>query len=68
MSQTMHDHQRRLHDLEAALEAVVWIATSPSAADKPAEFEEAVRKLRARGEKGAPDLLRGEGHRAVYRR
>ena len=68
MAQTLHDHQRRLHDLEAALEAVLWVATSPPTADKRSELAEAVRKLRARGEKGAAELLLGEGHRAVYRR
>ena len=65
MSETLHDHGRRLHDLEVALgvlvRAIAHSGSSPL-------VQEAARLARARGAKGAAELLEDDRVSAAYRR
>ncbi len=66
MSQSMWDHHRRLEDLELAFEALRGVLSlQPS--NQPT-LRIAASQLRARGAKGAADLLVGDRVAAPYRR
>jgi hypothetical protein len=66
MAMTLYDHQQRLDDLEVVLHALVeTVSTHPNGRT---QLGEVVRRLRARGARGAADLLAGEGAAAAYRR
>jgi hypothetical protein len=66
MSQSLWDHHRRLEDLELAFEAlrrVVFVNPGHELA-----LQSAVHTLKARGAKGAAELLVGDRASAPYRR
>lgn len=66
MAMTLYDHQQRLDDLEVAVTALVeTVSTHPNGR---AQLGEVVRRLRARGARGAAELLGGERAGAAYRR
>lgn len=66
MAMTLFDHNQRLHDLEAVLCALVDTASADPA--KREMLKEVDRKLRARGARGAAELLAGDRVSAAYRR
>lgn len=66
MAMTLYDHQQRLDDLEVVVTALVeTVSTHPNGR---ALLGEVVRRLRARGARGAAELLAGERAGAAYRR
>ncbi|MBI1197912.1 MAG: hypothetical protein GC203_08615 [Phenylobacterium sp.] len=66
MAMTMFDHDQRLHDLEAILCALVEeLSLHP---ETRALLAAVGRKLRARGARGAAELLEGNRVLAAYRR
>lgn len=66
MTQSLWDHHRRLEDLELAFEALrSLMAAEPG---KQVAIRNAVRNLKARGAKGAADLLTDDRTFAPYRR
>lgn len=67
MAMSMFDHHLRLRDVETALCALLEVLR-PSRPELSADLDEAIRRLKARGEKGAADLLAGNPTHAAYRR
>jgi hypothetical protein len=67
MAATTWDNHLRLRDLEAALCTLVEVLR-PGRPELAADIDEAVRRLKSRGEQGAAALLEGEPARAAYRR
>jgi hypothetical protein len=61
----LFDHNRRLADLEVALES---LARALVQAGHAPIVEDAIRRARAEGVKGADDLLMGARRAAAYRR
>jgi hypothetical protein len=61
----LFDHHRRLADLEIAL---AGLARALVEAGHAPIVEDAIRKARAEGAKGADELLRGVLNAAAYRR
>ncbi|CAN7638192.1 hypothetical protein LJR219_004996 [Phenylobacterium sp. LjRoot219] len=68
MALSLHDHERRIEDLEIAFDALRRIVIEAGEREKAA-VAEAIRKLRVGGRSGAATLLQGlEGARlAPYR-
>jgi hypothetical protein len=67
MAMSLWDHHLRLRDLEIAV-TVLLEALRRGRPEFGTNVDEAVRKLRSQGEKGAIALLEGEPARAPYRR
>ena len=65
MTANLHDHGRRLVDLEVALTGLVRAFSEAGYADV---VDHAVRKARVEGVRGAEDLLQGARVNAAYRR
>lgn len=66
MSQSLWDHELRLHDLELAVEALCTVLRAE--AETASVLQGAVQTLRSRGHKGAADLLIGARATVPYRR
>lgn len=66
MAMSLFDHHQRLHDLEVVLCALVETCAANPA--NHALLAEARHKLRARGLRGAAELLSGDRVVAAYRR
>lgn len=67
MAMSLHDHQERLNDLEAAF-AQVAQALQDADPTARAAIHASAAKLRAGGADGAAALLLGDRHSAGYRR
>ena len=65
MTANLYDHARRLYDLEVALEAMARTLTGDGQLPL---VQEAARKARAAGVRGAAELLEGQRTLAPYRR
>jgi hypothetical protein len=67
MAISLYDHERRIQDLELALEALRRLLLESGEPRKRA-VSEAARKLRVNGRSGAAALLEGAALAAAYRK
>lgn len=67
MAISLYDHERRIEDLEIALEALRRLVVESGESER-AGVAEAARKLRVNGRRGAAALLEGAALTAAYRK
>jgi len=66
MAISLYDHERRIQDLEVALDALRRLVAESE--PQKAAMAEAARKLRVDGRGGAAALLKGAAVAAAYRK
>ena len=67
MAISLYDHERRIEDLEVALEALRRLVVE-GGEPRTGAVAEAARKLRVDGRRGAAALLEGAAVTAAYRK
>lgn len=67
MAVSLYDHERRIQDLEAAVEALRRLFVD-GGAQSTAALVECARKLRVNGRPGAAAILEGAPRSAAYQR